>query len=585
VLPLTLLFFFISCRDDVNTVAPSTEFVYENVPWNSKGKLLEKFGIGISKAMYSEQFRRLIRNEAIKRFNRDTDVLYTFVKDVPINSTAQMRTSDGGTEQMQFSTLHEFLVPFFGSEAELVAAEQRIPLLTIFVPTLPEDSFSPELWDVSDEEQIPDVALALDNISYVPVIGREGEKYLIEPGWFPGYPIVVLKENERVITDKSPRFDELDTRILNADGSSSGRFMGDEFDEFGGGISNGEWDHRYRFRDNNFDPDPSARTGATDGTQGSYQGIDPDNLPDYLVTAYKTVNPLSSDSRGPIGWQRDYIYYGITQDNPEGRFVGQRYRECIATFRLNNFPSRAYRQVTDSFNGDYYSDPKLREGWLSDRVAFTDGAYEFEATIKIGNKDSQYGKSPRVFQPIEAEDLFEISWKGRKVWKWPRKRQQWSPTITETKTVNTATRESAWMFGDWGIETQATQWYITFQEVDSEEEQIFKSSQSAEYATNFELTGNAGQSEDWLKIGFKYGRSSKRTQGSEYTVKRTVGSDMLLDNFQLFFGAPMVEVELGSNWSGDFWNGYDFTLMIPTYQLVKIPVSGVEFSFVPVQVN
>jgi hypothetical protein len=141
------------------------------------------------------------------------------------------------------------------------------------------------------------------------------------------------------------------------------------------------------------------------------------------------------------------------------------------------------------------------------------------------------------------------------------------------------------MFGDWGIETQATQWYITFQEVDSEEEQIFKSSQSAEYATNFELTGNAGQSEDWLKIGFKYGRSSKRTQGSEYTVKRTVGSDMLLDNFQLFFGAPMVEVELGSNWSGDFWNGYDFTLMIPTYQLVKIPVSGVEFSFVPVQVN
>jgi hypothetical protein len=215
VLPLTLLFFFISCRDDVNNVDPTTEFVYENVPWNSKGKLLEKFGIGISKAMYSEQFRRLIRNEAMKRFNRDTDVLYAFVKDVPINSTAQMRTSDGGTEQMQFSTLHEFLVPFFGSEAELVAAEQRIPLLTIFVPTLPEDSFSPELWDVSDEEQIPDVALALDNISYVPVIGREGEKYLIEPGWFPGYPIVVLKENERVITDKSPRFDELDTRIIN----------------------------------------------------------------------------------------------------------------------------------------------------------------------------------------------------------------------------------------------------------------------------------------------------------------------------------------------------------------------------------
>jgi hypothetical protein len=74
---------------------------------------------------------------------------------------------------------------------------------------------------------------------------------------------------------------------------------------------------------------------------------------------------------------------------------------------------------------------------------------------------------------------------------------------------------------------------------------------------------------------------TREIQGSEYTVKRTVGSDMLLDNFQLFFGAPMVE--LGSNWSGGIGKPFQFTMT--DYQLVKIPVRGVEFSFVPVKVN
>jgi hypothetical protein len=171
--------------------------------------------------------------------------------------------------------------------------------------------------------------------------------------------------------------------------------------------------YRYRFRDNNFDSDPSARTGATDGTQGSYQGIDPDNLPDYLITAYRTVNPLSFDSRGPIGWQRDYIYYGMTQDNPEGRFVGQRYRECIATFRLNNFPGQAHGQVTDSFIGDNKSDPELRPGWLHNKVAFTDGAYDFAASVKVGYKDSEEGTISTSFIGIKAEELFEITWKSQ----------------------------------------------------------------------------------------------------------------------------------------------------------------------------
>jgi hypothetical protein len=549
ILPLIVVLLLVSCRDDTNIVAPQTEFTYENVPFNQKGKLMETFGMGISKAMQYPRFRQLIKTEAIKRFNKDTDVLYAMIRDVPINFPPYSRTGEGAESQTAVSTLHDFLLPFFGSEGVLADAENALPLLTIFVPTLPEDSFSAELWDVHDDEQIPDVALALKNISYVPVIGREDEKYLIEPGWFPGYPIVVLKENERVITDQSPRFDELDTRIILGKGSNSGAVRMD----FGETDIRGDLEiveYSYRFRDNNFDPAPSARTGASNGIQSLFQGIDPENLPEYLINAHKAVNPPGSSE--PIGWQRDNIYYGITPENPEGSFIGCRYRECVATFRLVGSVNEVFSEVSDSFIGDNKSDPELRPGWLHNKVAFTDGAYDFAASVKVGYKDSEEGTISTSFIGIKAEELFEITWKSRRKWKWPRMRTEWSPTITETKTVNTATRDRAWMFGDWGIDSQATQWYISFEEVDTDE------------------------------IG-----TYEEFQGSKSAIETTVGADRLLNDFQVFFGNNVVDKTCQPLvFDVDSWT---YTYAGPfncSYSLTKInPEGKVEFSFVPVQVQ
>jgi hypothetical protein len=555
VLPLTLLFFFISCRDDVNNVDPTTEFVYENVPWNSKGKLLEKFGIGISKAMYSEQFRRLIRNEAIKRFNRDTDVLYAFVKDVPINSTAQMRTSDGGTEQMQFSTLHEFLVPFFGSEADLVAAEQRIPLLTIFVPTLPEDSFSPELWDVSDEEQIPDVALALDNISYVPVIGREGNNYLIEPGYAPGYPIVVLKENERVISSRNPRFDELDTRILNADGSSSGRFSRPDIDilpDGGSGFNWGKFDLPiYRFRDNNFDV--AFRTGGTRDTNQGYRGASDDYIPDYLKDAYEAF------TRSRLGWHRDNIYYGLTPDNTEGEFIGRRYKETICTFKLAGDPMEALSAISDSYQ-ENKKDPQLRD-WSKAKYAFTEGNFEFAATIHYGQRDSNKGKSTMILETISPNKLFRISWSDKTRGNWFWYERLWKATIEESLTVPTATPKSRWEFEDWSLHEKSSAWYIDWSEVDAETEETTKRSWGTEYSTNVKVTPKLE------KVGLEFGGSAKWTKDTEFSVRVKGDDDEFISGYRFEFGDNVLEKSGGR------------------YSLRKYSTSYVEWSFVPVQVQ
>jgi hypothetical protein len=564
VLPLTLLFFFISCRDDVNTVAPSTEFVYENVPWNSKGKLLEKFGIGISKAMHSEQFRRLIRNEAMKRFNRDTDVLYAFVKDVPINSTAQMRTSDGGTEQMPFSTLHEFLVPFFSSEAELVAAEQQIPLLTIFVPTLPEDSFSPELWDVADEEQIPDVALALDNISYVPVIGREGNNYLIEPGYVPGYPIVALKENERVISSRNPRFDELDTRILNADGSSSGRFSRPDIDRLpdggGRGINWGELDVPiYRFRDNNFDQFFWRNRGRQDTNQGQgYRGASDDYIPDYLIKAYKTFK------NSPKGWHRDNVYYGLTPDNTEGEFIGRKYRETIATIKIvgNNLTS-VFNSLSDSF-AESNPDPILRD-WSRQKYAFTEGDFELVATVHIGQKSEMAGVSISKGHPFSPDELFEIRWQTEKRGWWVFEKTYYKPHIVSAKTVNTANPNGLrWTFQDWSLEKKTTGWRIDFMELDAKSEETSKRTWANEFNANIKAVPGEGIMK---KFGLEFGASFKQTKTNEFTVKVIGDSDEIASGHPIAFSDNILEY-------------YDGRYHLRTYDVNKVRIS-----FVPVQVE
>ena len=167
---------------------------YENIPFDAKGKIMEKFGIGISAALKVKEFRELIKTESLKRFNKDTDVLYTLIKDKPFNGGDEyLRKLNKSSKVSNFPTLHDFLIPFFLSEEELNNYENQLPLLTIFVPELPDNSFSAETWDVNDLEQIPDVAIRLDNITYTPVIGRDNDNYLIAPEDIPSWSIVVLR--------------------------------------------------------------------------------------------------------------------------------------------------------------------------------------------------------------------------------------------------------------------------------------------------------------------------------------------------------------------------------------------------------
>ena len=95
---------------------------------------LRAFGKALYGAMSeSPMLRDIIKNEALKQFNKDYDVLYQFIKNNKIENGL---------------TVRELLLKHFDDREILMRIEARCPTLTIFVPKLPEDSFSAENWDI-----------------------------------------------------------------------------------------------------------------------------------------------------------------------------------------------------------------------------------------------------------------------------------------------------------------------------------------------------------------------------------------------------------------------------------------------------
>lgn len=105
--------------------------------------------------------RELIKQEALKKFDYDYDVLYSLIKDVKLGNG---------------STLKSLLANYL-DENFLSIIENEMPTLTIFVPSLPENSFSAKSWNV--ETEIPDVAFRTNETNDITSYDATGKEYII----------------------------------------------------------------------------------------------------------------------------------------------------------------------------------------------------------------------------------------------------------------------------------------------------------------------------------------------------------------------------------------------------------------------
>ena len=173
--------------------------------------------------------------------------------------------------------------------------------MTIFVPELPEDSFSAELWDVKTD--IPDVAIRTFDQEGIPAYNIQKGEYVINAAEVPTYPIVVIKENERIAGGN------IHTKSLGTQGETYLKhdqirnvvfsFIDDAF--------------------NNLNNKVNTVVLKVIG-EGILWG-------EPVSHNLKKVEEAYSIYRNVDGWHRDYVYYnlkpekGISRDSVSGPFI------------------------------------------------------------------------------------------------------------------------------------------------------------------------------------------------------------------------------------------------------------------------
>ena len=339
------------------------EIAIEDVKHTSKEKLKKDFSQGLAYALKeSEPLRSLLKQEALKMFDNDYDVLYQLIKNNNL--------SEG-------LTLRSLIEKYVGDE-KLSRIEQELPTLTIFIPDLPEDSFSARSWQTGT--QIPDVAYNVKATNDVPIVKSTGENFVLPSYKIPLFPVIVVKESERVVLNKNT-----ETIGFSSRNNVKNIFKSSE-------------DISFRFLDDSFNRNLNSNNDVFEEKNLQKNTVDPKH-----ITAYDSF-------QNQAGWQRDHIYYDLTPTSPSGPFSFD-FREHITSFRLRGGGGwsngvNAYNKIADQ-TGDPRIGIQYVQGYPQTVGSWTDGVFEFKVTVLINAKNG-LGSEYVTYFPAPARDLFRI---------------------------------------------------------------------------------------------------------------------------------------------------------------------------------
>lgn len=261
---LLALFIVGSCSNDMIETSNNSSLIEESYDEIDLNSLKSEFSFALARVLNeSEGVRKLIKEEAIKQFDYDYDVLYMLVKD--------QKLSGGGT-------LEEFLSKYMSKE-NLLALYKEMPTLTVFVPVLPNDIFSAEKWNVAQE--VPFVAYKSKE-NQILFVDNAGKVNTIKSNEIPSFPIVVVKPSERVILQSASTRNFKEANVVRTENGLNFVF---EYEEF-----------------NNL---TKVKTR-----------VSPLDIPTQLQKVFDAKK--FADQNGI--WQRDYVYYNIMTKDGKGVF-------------------------------------------------------------------------------------------------------------------------------------------------------------------------------------------------------------------------------------------------------------------------
>ncbi|MBD0255003.1 MAG: hypothetical protein ICV83_04725 [Cytophagales bacterium] len=408
--------------------------------------------------------RAFLKTEGNKQFDKDYDILYHMIKDQQV----------GGTQ-----TFREKLLYYAESAEAFAAIENSLPLLTIFIPSLPD--FSTEKWNTDTE--IPQVAVLQEGNNNVAVFDDEGRQTVLTPDQIPAFPVLVIKQNERILVNNGTGSGKNSSGKKGAGTfHQNGRFSFSFADEAFNGISH-------------LKEDAAARTGINNAIN-----ID-------------TVNTLAYNSGSE--WHRDYVYYGITPTNPRGTFNG-RYSEFIRSFKF--LTPDALNMISDQ-TGD--PSPRFTKN-MSTSPSWTEGNFEFWITVLVNGKNGVGNEFTKVLS-VRPQDLFDLAY--TRVFPYYR-----------LSTITPKEYRPEVELVPWNLQAYSLGWKFIVYERDLTEEITQTYSHTSSFATNFEINGSIG---DTQKVGAKLGFTQSTSNTVSYGVKTTLGSDFLGETV-LTFDQPVI---------------------------------------------
>jgi len=401
----------------------------------------------------SRALRELIRTKALEMFNKDYDVLYGMIADEKLENNV---------------TVNELMLKNMADKKTMTDLEKISPTLTILVPELPENSFNAEKWDTSTE--IPRVAIRLTTSNDVPVIDLDGSERVIEWKYTPAFPVLVIKDNERVVAERDKEFNKKDTRSFQNKKGEKYRFTFDSYDK--------QKDKNKRFAFFGSDMDPK------------------------LLTAYNTY--LNAD-----GWQRDYIYYGISPNQDRGVF-NYDFKEKIKTFRLVGDPITAYNKIADQTD-----DPRIMQNTLHPMSSWTNGSFDFKVSTLVNAKNGVGTEYVTAFGAT-PDNLFNLTYELVVSYPWNYYR------LTNVELDYYYIDNGGLEIINWDLNEYASSINIRIEEVDNTTTTHLQESSTVKFATNFAIEATVLK-----KIGIKFGASLENTQVQTYQRSFTQDNDQL----------------------------------------------------------
>ncbi|GAA4499930.1 hypothetical protein GCM10023172_19330 [Hymenobacter ginsengisoli] len=502
-----------SCQKEGNILAPSKGI---ELSANETNTLQKDFANILAKAIQAEPgIRQLLKDEALKQFDNDDDVLYSIVKDKIIGKDESFRDA---------------LIKYSSAE-KLSYIEAKMPLLTIFVPTLPS-GFSPKMWDAN--KQIPVIAVSLRVDNNVPYYGQNGEQGIIKPGQTPAFPILVVKQNERVIAELSGGNAEKENVSL-------------QFYNEAGII--------FKFIDKSFDnvhttlSSTKAEPGAGRSRHASVSEIDQINTDAYLFN-------------GPdpnVQWQRDWIYYQISDDLTASRpYVyptgnpptnrGSFDRNYIESIRSMKFSADAFYKMSDQTE-----DPGIKTQTTTPGSPWTEGRFEIRISLLTNAKNSVGSEYKRIIS-VNPADIYDVNYN-----------YSGYGFYTFSSITPKELRPNVDLL-PWDLYNYGSVWKFVFYETDVSGTTAYNTSNSSTYGANFDVSAGIT-----TKTSAKFGASFSTTSTASYTLTTSLGDDFLGESV-LSFDRPVVK-------SGSYVNGYDTNEIDTggTYGYLSLSVEAIRY--------